>query len=231
MSFNPLKCEVIRISKKRTQITCFYTIHGYQLATVKSRKHLDVTLTESLSWNAHVDQTTKKANNSLDFLRRNRYSCPSHTKAQSYQTLVRPILEYASSTWDPYTQSSTNKLEGVQRCPARFVTGDYHTTSSVSETISNLGWKTLQERRTEAKMVMMYRITHNLTDISATSLLHQTTLSTRGNSMRYLKPFCRTDAYRCSFFPSGIRLLNQLPECVVIVPTLETFKGGLPGHY
>ena len=181
--------------------------------------------------NAHVDQATKKANNSLAFLRRNLYNCPSHTKAQSYQTLVRPILEYASSAWDPYTQSNINKLEGVQRRAARFVTGDYRTTSSVSEMISNLGWETLQERRTEAKMVMMYRITHGLIDISATSLRHPATLSTRGNSMRYLQPFCRTDAYRCSFFPSGIRLWNQLPECVVTAPTLETFKRGLPGHY
>ena len=83
MSFNPLKCEVIRISKKRTQITGSYTIHGHQLATVKSGKYLGVTLTDSLSWNAHVDQATKKANNSLSFLRRNLYNCPSHTKAHA----------------------------------------------------------------------------------------------------------------------------------------------------
>ena len=137
MSSIPLKCEVIRISKKRTQITGSYTIHGHQLATVKSGKYLGVTLTDNLSWNVHVDQATKKANNSLAFPRRNLYNCPSHTKAQSYQTLVRPILEYASSAWDPYTQSSINKLEGVQRRAARFVTGDYRTTSSVSEMISN----------------------------------------------------------------------------------------------
>ena len=130
MFFNPLKCEVIRICKKRTQITGSYTIHGHQLATVKSGKYLGVTLTDNLSWNAHVDQATKKTNNSLAFLRRNLYNCPSHTKAQSYQTLVRPILEYASSAWDPYTQSSINK-EGVQHPTARFVTGDYRTTSSV----------------------------------------------------------------------------------------------------
>ena len=155
---------------------------------------------------AHVDQATKKANNSIAFLRRNLYNCPSHTKAQSYQTLVRPILEYASSAWDPYTQPSINKLEGVQCRAARFVAGDYGITSSVSEMISSLGCENLQERRTEAKKVMMYRITYGLIDISATSLLHPATLSTRGNSMRYLQPFCRTDAYRCSFFPSGIRL-------------------------
>ena len=112
MSFNPIKCEVIRICKRRNQITGSYCIHGQQLATVKSGKYLGVTLTDNLSWNAHVDQATKKANNSLAFLRRNLYSCPSHTKVQSYQTLVRPILEYASSAWDRYTHQ--NKLEAVQ---------------------------------------------------------------------------------------------------------------------
>ena len=199
--------------------------------SIKSGKYIGVTLTDNLSWNAHVDQATKKTNNSLAFLRRNLYNCPCHTKAQSYQTLIKPILEYASSAGDPYTQSNIKKLEGVQRRAARFVTGDCRTTSSVSEMISNLGWETLQERRTEAKMVMMYRITYGLIEISATSLLHLATLSTRGNSMRYLQPFCRIDAYRCSFFPSGIHLWNQLPERVVTAPTLETFKGGLPGHY
>ena len=135
MSFNPIKCEVIRICKRRNQINGSYTIHGQQLATVKSGKYLGVILTDNLSWNAHVDQATKKANNSLAFLRRKLYSCPSHTKVQSYQTLVRPILEYASSAWDPYSRQNIDKLEAVQRCAARFVTGDYRTTSSVSDMI------------------------------------------------------------------------------------------------
>ena len=231
MSFNPIKCEVIRISNGRKLITGSYTIHGHQLAQVKSGKYLGVTLTENLSWNARVDQVTKKANNSLAFLRRNLSSCPSHIKAKSYQTMVRPVVEYASSAWDPHTDRNTEKLEAVQRRAARFVTGDYHTTSSVSDMISNLGWESLQHRRTEAKLVMMYRITFGLIDITATTLLHPATLNTRGNSMRYLQPYCRTDLYRCSFFPSGIRLWNKLPELVVTAPTLETFKGGLPGHY
>ena len=119
--------------------------------------------------------------------------------------MVGPILDYASSTWDPYTQSSINKLESVQYRAARFVTGDYGTTRSVSEMIYNLGWKTLQDRRTKAKMVMMYRIRYGLIDIFFKTILHPATLSTRVKSVRYLQPYCRTDTYRCTFFPLGIR--------------------------
>ena len=178
--------------------------HPWSTASYRQvRKYLRVILTDNLSWNVHVDQATKKANNSLAFLRRNLYSCPIYTKVQSYQTLGRPILEYASSAWDPYTHQNIDKLETVKRHAARFVTGDYRTPSSVSDMISNMGWETLQQRRTQAKLVMVYRITYGLIDISATTLLHQATLSTRGNSMRYLPPYCRTDIYRCSFFRPG----------------------------
>ena len=93
----------------------------------------------------------------------------------------------SSSAWDPHTDRNTKKLEAVQRRAARFVTGDYRTTSSASDMISNLGWESLQHRRTEAKLVMMYRITFGLIDITATTLLHPATLNTRGNSLLNLK--------------------------------------------
>ena len=34
--------------------------------------------------------------------------------------MVRPILEYASSVWDPHTTANIQKLESVQRRAARF---------------------------------------------------------------------------------------------------------------
>ena len=49
----------------------------------KTGKYLGVTIADNLTWNAHVDATSKKANNSLAFLRRNLASCPRDIKAQS----------------------------------------------------------------------------------------------------------------------------------------------------
>ena len=75
----------------------------------------------------------------------------------------------------------------------------------------------------------MYRITHCLVDITASTYLHPSSLSTRGHTLRYTIPFCRTDVYRYSFFPAEIRLLNQLPKHVVTAQTLDSFKAGLAG--
>ena len=55
-------------------------------------------------------------------------SCPQDVKAQCYKTLVRPIIDYAASAGDPHTTSCIQQLEAVRRV-ARFVKGDYHSTS------------------------------------------------------------------------------------------------------
>ena len=226
MSFNPSKCEVIRITKRRNPTQATYNIHGQDLTFTKNGKYLGVYISQNLSWNAHIAATAKKANNSLAFLRRNLTSCPQDIKAQSYQTLVRPILEYASTVWDPYTTTSISQIESVQRRAARFVKGDYKTTSSTSQMIHDLGWKTLQERRINAKLVMVYRIVHGHIDIPA-SFFRPASLNTRGNSLKFLVPFCRIDIYRHSFFPSGTRLWNGLPERIATADTIEAFRRGL----
>ena len=150
--------------------------------------------------------------------------CPSTIKAQCYKTLVRPILEYASPVWDPHSSNNIDKLEAVQRRAARFAVRDYKRTSSTTEMMAKLQWPILQQRRQDAKLVMMYRISYDLVDIPAAQYLHPMTSMTRDHSARYMIPYCRTDIYRHSFFPSGIRLWNHLPECAVTIPTLIAFK-------
>ena len=51
---------------------------------------------------------------------------------------IRPILEYASTVWAPYTKSSIEKLEATQRRTARFVVSDYDYSSSVSSILNQL---------------------------------------------------------------------------------------------
>jgi hypothetical protein len=48
-----------------------------------------------------------------------------------------------------------NKLEKCQRRAARFVNGDYSRESSVTSMLKELKWPTLQQRRTNTKMVIV----------------------------------------------------------------------------
>jgi hypothetical protein len=224
MMFNPDKCEMIRITNKRKVITWSYAIHGQTLKQTNKAKYLGVTLDNTLSWNSHIDATAKKANTTTAFLRRNLSHCPQNIKATCYKTLVRPQLEYASSVWDPHTKANISKLENCQRRAARFCTGDYRHTSSVTAMMEALSWDTLEARRQQTKAVMMYRVINSLVDIRAHHILIPAGVHTRGHANKYLQPFTSVNSYKYSFFPSGIRLWNSLPEVVMTAPSLEVFK-------
>ena len=45
-------------------------------------------------------------------------------KEAVYKRLVRPVLEYGSSLWDPHTHSLQEELDKFQNRAARFVTGN-----------------------------------------------------------------------------------------------------------
>ena len=90
---------------------------------------------------SHVSSVISKANSTLGFLRHNLRKCPSKLKETAYLSLVRSTLEYAATIWDPYYVRDIDSLEQVQWRTARFTTGDYHTTSSVTAMLAELGWK------------------------------------------------------------------------------------------
>ena len=95
----------MQLTKKLTNnIKASYTLKGTVLENVESIKYLDVTITSDFKWNTHIINVCTKANRTLGLLRRNLYSCPQDVKEAAYKTMVRPILEYGSSVWDPYTQ-------------------------------------------------------------------------------------------------------------------------------
>ena len=195
------------------------------MTSICRQSNRGATISSDLSWNQHVDNTVKKATNTLNFLRRNIRDCPPRVKEQCYKSLVRPTMEYASCVWDPNTNTNINKLEMVQRRAARFVKGDYDRTSSVITMLSELGWDTLQERRQHAKATMFYRIVYGLVCVPTTPFLIPATVSaTRGHSMKFLVPQSSVNAHMYSFFPSTTRIWNQLPQQVVSAPSLEAYK-------
>ena len=132
MEFHPKKCEIISISRKRKITQYPYALHGHYLKHVDYAKYLGVTITKDFRWNRHVENISTKANNSLNFLRRNINISNPKLKGIAYKSLVRPILEYSSPVWHPYTDVLTKKIETVQRRAARFTLHRYTRESSVS---------------------------------------------------------------------------------------------------
>ena len=141
----------------------------------------------------------------------------------AYTTYIRPTVEYASPVWDPHIKRNTNKIEMVQRMCARYVTGNFDRTSSVTSMLNCLSWPTLEERRRQYRLAVMYRILHNQVDIHWQSFLTKTLSCTRGHSCRLFVPFCKNHVYASSFFPRTSKDRNNLTFDPADAPSLDIF--------
>ena len=227
MSFHPEKCTTIHITKKRKPIDSKYQLHGHTLETVPGGKYLGVYISQDLSWREHINQTAAKASRSVGFLQRNIRSCPQDVKAQAYTTLVRPVLEYASTVWAPYQRQQIQQLENVQRQAARFACGNYYSRDPgcVTNMLHQLEWEPLEYRMIRNRVIMFYKITNYIVEVPVHHLLHYNTRSTRGsyaNNIRQIST--RVDVYKFSFLPATIKLWNNIPPAVRSLPSLDSFR-------
>ena len=182
MSFNPSKCVTMTIGS-RNPPQHIYSFCGQQLESVTSHPYLGVCFNNSLTWSDHTQQTAKKAQRVLGLLRRNLWMCKENVKSTAYTTLVRPLLEYASSVWDSSNKSNNTKLNRVQRQAARFCKNNYkREEGTVTKLLEELKWQPLEVRRKIKKTTMLFKIQHGLVDIPlADHLVHQTKVTRADN--------------------------------------------------
>ena len=70
---------------------------------------------------------------------------------------MRPIVEYSATVWDPYVANNIQQVEMIQRRAARRVVGRYDILVSVTDMLSSLKWRSLELRRSDARLCMLYK--------------------------------------------------------------------------
>ena len=158
MEFRQLKCQVFRITNKKAPIRIPYGIDWHQLEEVQAAKYMGDYDRPETSAGLHIFDKCAGRRTPPELL------AEEHLKMQNQALGL--VLQYTSSTdhgiWEhhmgPQTANNIGKLEMVQRRSSRFGMGDYRTTSSVTAMMTELRYQTLQERRAQAKVIMMCRI-------------------------------------------------------------------------
>ena len=217
MRFQPVKCNIMQITRKRIKkINASYTLEGTVLNNVETIKYLGITIANDLKWNTHVSNICTKANRTLGFLRRNLAACPQDVKESAYKGLVRPVLEYGSSVWDPQSILLQDELEKVQKRAARFVTGNYtYETGSMTGILEKLKWESLKKRRKDSRLIMLYKGLRGAASIPINDLVPPSRRTRNHHSLTFQTPLAGTDIYKSSFFPQTIRDWNSLEDSLI----------------
>ena len=230
MSFHPEKCTVLRIiTNKQYRRETNYFLHGQRLQVTDSAKYLGVTLSDDLQWEKLTKATAAKASRTLGFLRRNFRDCSKQIRATTYKSMVRPTMEYASTSWDPYKTEDVNCLDKVQRRAARYACNNYteQTPGCVTAMVSSLGWESLQDRRKMHRLTMLYKIRHNSVEMpESESIVRSNDSRTRG-AQRLFVPYTNVTVYKMLFSPRTIQEWNKLPSTITDIQKFEALKTAL----
>jgi len=229
MKFNINKCCIMQLSKCHHVSEFSYSMSGQALNIVEQHSYLGVIIDHKLSWQPHVDYVCGKAMKLIGFLNRNLRTCSKELKELSYKQFVLPVLDYASSIWDPYHQNQINKLEMIQHRAARFVMNQpwrRNVRDSITSLLSSLKWPTLQLRRECTRLTLLYKITNNILQIPSDYLPTPSSItSTRSrNDRKFLHYQTTMDCFKYSFFPRTIPKWNQLPTDIVNANQVDSFR-------
>ena len=144
---------------------------------------------------------------------------------KAYKAIVRPQLEYAAPVWDPHIKDDISKIVMVQRRTARWVLGDYLPYSSGSDMLEKLGWRTLEQRRTDARLVLFNKIIYGYVAAPLPGyVIPLSRIPRTSHPLAYRQISTRTDYYKYSFYPLTVVQWNHLPVSVATLTDLDSFK-------
>ncbi|GFS59608.1 putative RNA-directed DNA polymerase from transposon BS [Trichonephila clavipes] len=102
------------------------SVNGIQLCYVKNAKYLGYTLDQESTSNKHIEGQVIKARkrlNVLNFISGRDWGVEVSTLRSTFISLIRPVLESGIPIYSCASDTNLNKLERVQLCAARIITG------------------------------------------------------------------------------------------------------------
>ena len=169
LQVNPTKSKFIYFSFKHQ--SSFDSLPSLKLGNtpisrVYSYKYLGLIFTCTLSWLVHINQAISKAKRLLGLIYRQFYHYSSSSTLLSlYITIVRPILEYGSTIWDPLSTALSTSVGKVQFFALKIISKTWST--SYSNLLSSVNISSLEHRRRSAKLLLFFKLSNSLHFISS----------------------------------------------------------------
>ena len=202
------------------------TMLNHDITENTSQKHLGMVLSSDGSWSSHINYIKEKAWMRINILRSLKYTLDRRTLEIIYMTFIRPLLEYGDIIFDNCTAIEKQDLDKIQHEAARIVTGATKLVS-IEKLYSDLNWQSLSERRSNHKLIFMFKIKANISPPYLRNLIpvrQQDSRYNLRNSTDIPLIHCKTSLYYNSLIPSSIRAWNSLAPTLQSADSVQQFK-------
>lgn len=172
-----------------------------EIERVPTFKLLGVWQQDNLRWNEHINQTTKKANKRLYYLRDCRKAqLPQDVGITVYRTKIRPLLEYASPVWGGIPDYLVNELQRVQNRSLDII-------GVPRNTLPELASRRDKAAEAELRRVLSDPNHPNFKFIKPRKILNTNLRSASSDKLSV--PLSRTSRHSSSFLPRASRLIAK----------------------
>jgi hypothetical protein len=236
LQLNPSKSEALLVGTPqqlhKVNHLSTITIAGSPVKLSTNIKNLGVYLDSSLTLNHHV---TQQCNSCYYHIRQLKHIRPflseSVTKTISH-AIVTSRLDYCNSILSNTSQSNITKLQRVQNCLARVVTGQPRQ-CSISNIRKSLHWLPIESRIKFKTALITYKTlaTHEPQYLAAHLNKYAPSRNLRSSSFSLLvEPRTHIISTKKAFSYSAPNVWNFLPESIKQSPSINSFKSSLKTH-
>ena len=240
MCFNPDPTkqaeEILFSQKRRSPVHPPLYFNNFEVKRVSDHKHLGLVLDSKLSFVKHINETVASARKGIGIIKHLAPYLPLKSRDQIYKMYIRPHLDYCdiifhipaiSNAFDSSLSLNyqMNALESTQYQAALAVSGTWKGTNR-NKIYEELGWETLDQRRTFRRLVQFYKIMNNKTPDYLKIPIPPVQNHLFGHrSTNVIKTiFSRTSRYRNSFFPDSVIAWNGIGPELRGAKSVSVFK-------
>jgi ribonucleases P/MRP protein subunit RPP40 len=225
MQFNTKKCKVMHSGMRNQRAV--YQMGGHNLESTDEERDIGVMVSKNMKPSAQCAKAARTATTVLGQISRAFTYRDKKVFPALYQRYVRPHLEFASQAWSPWLQKDIDLIEKVQ---VRAVNMVNNLQGTYEEKLSHLGMQSLEQRRAEADMVLVYKVLNKKCTINGDHWFEIENVGsgprTRAadTGIRIRPPFARTDRRKNFFTVRVCDKWNNLPAEVKSAKNIAKFK-------
>ena len=220
LNLNIDKCEIVHIGARNNYHR--YVINNSTIAVTDSVRDLGVITSNNLSSHSYCVLIARNASWRIRQLKLAFENPDIKFRTFLYIVYIRPILEYNTQIWSPYTVGDIDLIEGIQRKFTKSLFGYANLPYNVR--LNRLNLQPLEIRRIFFDLILLYKIVHGLIDINPGDFFRFNTNSTRGHSLKIVIQYSRVNVRKYFFINRVAPIWNSLDESTVNSTSVHSFK-------